>query len=64
MMTNRLDRIRQKLTTLGSYDIEECADLDLGIRKHMFRLEPPLPETEVAALEERYGISLPISSDQ
>ncbi len=59
MTTNRLDRIRGKLSTLGSYDIEECADLDLGIRKHRFWLEPPLPEAEVAAFEERYDISLP-----
>ena len=57
---NRLDRIRRKLdTTLRSYDIEECADLDLGIKKHRFRLGPPLPESEVAVFEEQYGISLP-----
>src|SRR5512136_2105747 len=59
MTTNRLDRMRRKLSTLGSYDIEECANLDLGIRKHRFRLEPPLPEAEVAAFEEQYDISLP-----
>ncbi len=56
---NRLDQIRRKLDMLSSYDIEECADLDLGIKKHRFRLEPPLPESEVAAFEEKYGISLP-----
>ncbi len=59
MAVNRLDRIRLKLRTLGSYDIEECADLDLGIRKHRFRLEPPVPEEEVAAFQEQYGILLP-----
>jgi len=56
---NRLDRIRRKLDTLSSYDIEECADLDLGITKHKFRLEPPLLESEVMAFEARYGILLP-----
>ncbi len=56
---DRLDQIRRKLDTLGSYDIEECADLDLGIRKHGFRIEPPLPESEVIAFEQRYGILLP-----
>ncbi len=59
MTTNQLDRIRRKLSTLGSYDIEECAGLDLGIGKHRFRLEPPLPEAEVAAFEGRYDILLP-----
>lgn len=47
------------MNTLGSYDIHSCADLDLGITKHRFRLEPPLPEAEVSAFEERYGIKLP-----
>jgi hypothetical protein len=56
---DRLEQIRRKLETLASFDIEECADLDLGIRKHRFRLEPPLPDAEVGAFEERYGISLP-----
>ncbi len=56
---DRLDRIRRKLETLASYDVEECADLDLGIKKHRFRLEPPLSESEVMILEERYGISFP-----
>jgi hypothetical protein len=59
MTMNRLDRIRRKLDILSSYDIEECADLDLGIKKHGFRLAPPLPELEVVAFEERYGIVLP-----
>jgi len=56
---HRLNQIRRKLDRLLTYDIEECAGLDLGIREHRFRLEPPLPEAEVAAFEERYGISLP-----
>ncbi len=57
---DRLDRIRRKLDTLGSYDIEECAGLDLGIKKHRFLLDPPLSEPEVAAFEKQYGISLPL----
>jgi len=59
MRTNRLDRIRRKLGTLSSYDIEECADLDLGVKKHGFLLAPPLLESEAVAFEERYGILLP-----
>ncbi len=55
----RVRRIRRKLDTLGSYDVEACADLDLGIKKHRFRLAPPLPESEVMVFEMRYGISLP-----
>ena len=59
MTTDRLDRIRRKLSTVGSYDVEECADLDLGIKNHRFRVEPPFPEMEVATFEKQYGISLP-----
>ncbi len=59
MTANRLNRIRRKLDTLRAYDIVECSNLDLGIRKHMFRLESPVPEAEVTVFEERYGISLP-----
>lgn len=58
-LIERLDQIRRKLETLSSFDIEECADLDLGVKKHRFRLAPPLPESEVVAFEERYGILLP-----
>jgi len=58
-MADRLEQIRRKLKILSSYDVEECVDLDLGVRKHRFCLAPPLPESEVAAFEERCGILLP-----
>ncbi len=50
---NRLEQIRRKSDQLLTYDIDECAQIDLGITKHRFRLEPPLLEREVAAFEER-----------
>ena len=56
---NRLEEIRRKLVQLLTYDIDECARLDLGVTKHRFQLEPPLLEVEVVAYEERWGISLP-----
>ncbi len=59
MPMDRLNRIRRKLDQLLAYNIEDCADLDIGIRKHRFRLEAPLPESEVASFEERYGVLLP-----
>ncbi len=56
---NKLDKIRRKLDQLRNYDVEECVQLDLGISKHRFRVEPPLSEAETAAFEEQWGISLP-----
>ncbi len=59
MPMDKLDQIRRKLDQLLTYDIEECADLDLGVNKHKFRLAPPLLESEVMVFEKGYGISLP-----
>jgi hypothetical protein len=56
---NRLDTIRRKLDKLRDYDVEACAELDLGIRKHRFQVELPLSEAETSAFEEQWGIKLP-----
>jgi hypothetical protein len=56
---NRLDKIRWKLDQLRNYDVEECAQLDLGIKKHRFRVAPPLSEAETVAFEKQWGISFP-----
>ena len=54
MLNERLDRIAEKVRRA-----REAGAQPFGMAGHGMRLEPPLPEDEVAAIEARLGVALP-----
>ncbi|MGA5816699.1 SMI1/KNR4 family protein [Kitasatospora sp. NPDC094028] len=53
-----VERIRARLRALAQADPEVR---DISARRHRYRLDPPLPEPEVAGFERRHGLELPPS---